>query len=85
MMKFTEGQYRINKDQVVAIGTRLAVKAVVTAWVHWVDQKPVEHRVTVSGRSHPMRDELPDLDEAAWPPGLDGDPTIPGAIPDIYT
>lgn len=77
MMKFTEGQYRINKDQVVPIGTPLVAKAVVTAWVHWVDQKPAEHRITQPGKSHPLRDELPDQDEAAWPPGLNQEPSDP--------
>jgi hypothetical protein len=77
MMKFTEGQYRINKDQTVPIGTRLVAKTVVTAWVHWVDQKPVEHRVTQPGQSHPLRVDLPDQDETAWPPGLNQEPSDP--------
>jgi hypothetical protein len=32
-------------------GTKLVAVAVVTAWVHWVDGKPIEHRVTYAGQS----------------------------------
>jgi hypothetical protein len=76
ILKFTDGQF-MDKDKPLAIGTRLGAKAVVTAWVHWVDQKPAEHRVTQSNQRHPVREELPDRDVVKWPPGLNGEPNDP--------
>jgi hypothetical protein len=35
------------------------------------------HRVTHVGESHPLRDDLPDNDEAQWPAGLNGEPSDP--------
>jgi hypothetical protein len=77
MVKFTDGQFIEGKDKPLPIGTRLVAKATITAWVHWKDNKPVEHRITQTGQHHPDREELPDLDEAQWPPGLNGEPNDP--------
>ena len=77
MTKFADGEYIVDKTEPLPADIELVALAVVAAWVHWVDGKPVEHRVTRDGQMHPDRDDLPDQDEALWPPGLDGEPTDP--------
>jgi hypothetical protein len=76
-MKFSIGDYTADKTEKVPEGTKLVAVVVVTAWVHWVDGKPIEHRVTYAGQSHPKRDDLPDQDETLWPPGLGDQPEDP--------
>ena len=77
MLKFLDGKFVVDKTETLPENTTLVAKAVITAWVHWVDGKPVEHRITQQGQSHPFRDELPDLDESTWPPGLNDEPADP--------
>jgi hypothetical protein len=77
MLKFTDGKFFVDKVEQVPIGTKLAAVAMITAWVHWKDGKPVEHRVTLAGEKHPEREELPDQDESLWPNGLNGEPEEP--------
>jgi hypothetical protein len=77
MIKFVDGTYIVDKTETLPADTELVAIGVVTAWVHWVDGKPVEHRVTHYGEVHPDREDLPDQDEAEWPPGLDGEPSDP--------
>jgi hypothetical protein len=77
MVKFVDNQFIEGKDKPLPIGTRLVAKATITAWVHWKDNKPVEHRITQTGQHHPDRGELPDLDETKWPPGLSSEPNDP--------
>jgi hypothetical protein len=55
----------------------LAVMGIATVWVHWKDNRPTEHLVTQTGQNHPLRDELGDLDESEWPPGLNDEPSDP--------
>ena len=50
---------------------------VTTVWVRWDDSKPIEHRITHPGQLHPDRADLPDLDQATWERGLNGDPADP--------
>lgn len=77
MLKFNDGRYTVDKTELLPPNTVLAAVGSVTVWVHWVDGKPAEHRITQSGQQHPEREELPDLDESAWPPGLNDEPSDP--------
>jgi hypothetical protein len=78
LMKFTnEGHFMIDKTEVLAAETTLIALGVITCWVHWQNGKPVEHRITAPGTTHPDRSELPDLDESQWPDGLNGEPNDP--------
>jgi len=77
ILKFTGNQWTANKTENLAAGTKLVANAVVTAWVHWVDAMPAEHRITQLGQRHPKREELPDLDQSKWPPGLSKEPSDP--------
>jgi hypothetical protein len=77
MLKFADGQFTADKTATIPGDTTLVAVAVITAWVHWVEGRPIEHRITSPGQQHPERDELPDLDENLWPPGLDDQPSDP--------
>jgi hypothetical protein len=77
MLKFSDGQFLIDKTERLAAGSKLVANAVVTAWICWRDNKPVEHCVTQPGQRHPARDALPDLDQTEWPLGLNGEPNDP--------
>jgi hypothetical protein len=77
LVKFVDGQFRTDKVEILPIGTRLVANAVVTAWMHWVDGKPVDHLVTQPGQLHPDREDMPELDPANWPPGLNSEPNDP--------
>jgi hypothetical protein len=60
-----KGNQNLNGAQRVAVSTR-------DAWVHWVDQKPVQYILRKAGKQLPDRSELGDLDESLWPVGPDG-------------
>jgi hypothetical protein len=77
MVQFVDGKFIIDKVETVPAGTELIAMAMITAWVHWQDSKPVEHRITLLGRDHPDRNDLPDQDESLWPPGLGDQPSDP--------
>jgi hypothetical protein len=77
MIKFLDGRFIVDKTETLPADTTLVVVGAVTAWVNWVDGKPVEHRVTQPGQQHPDREELPDHDESLWPPGLNEEPSDP--------
>ena len=77
MLKFLDGEFIADKTETLPADTTLAAVDVVTAWVHWDDKKPIEHRITHVGQSHPYRDELPDRDETKWPCGLNDEPSDP--------
>ena len=72
MLKYVDGVYYADKTREVPHGTVLVVVGVVTAWVRWRGNKPVEHRVTKLGEPHPVREDLGDLDESTWEVGFDG-------------
>jgi hypothetical protein len=74
IMRFKDDQFLVDKTEIVEMGTELVVTSLITAWVKWIDSKPVEHRVTASGEQHPYRSALPDNDPGEWPDGLDGKP-----------
>jgi hypothetical protein len=78
MIKYHIHAYTLNKTEPLSLGTILAVIRIVTCWVKWWDQQPVEHRVTKSGQVHPQPDDMPDRDSKFWQLGLDsGKPTDP--------
>jgi hypothetical protein len=77
LLKFNSGAYTADKTEPVPIGTTLAAVSVTTAWVHWADGRPTEHRITLPGQTHPERDDLPDQDEDQWEEGLNGEPADP--------
>jgi hypothetical protein len=77
MMKFTDGRFIVDKTQTMPASTVLVAVSTVTAWVHWENNRPIEHRITRPGQSHPYRDDLPDQDEKQWPPGLKDEPSDP--------
>jgi hypothetical protein len=77
MIKYHDHVYTLNKTEPMPLGTVLVALNIITAWVKWWDQLPVEHRVTQPGQFHPVRDDLPDQDKKKWQPGLDGQPADP--------
>jgi hypothetical protein len=73
MLKFNnDAEYVFNKTEKLSAETTLVAVGVATVWVHWVDGKPAEHRITHEGHVHPDREDLPDQDQDLWPPGLSG-------------
>jgi hypothetical protein len=77
MLKFADGKFVADKTETLPASTTLVAVNVATVWVRWQDSKPIEQRVTHVGQSHPIREELPDQDEAKWPPGLNDEPSDP--------
>jgi hypothetical protein len=78
MLKFTiEGKYKVDKADILPDNTTLVAIDVVTTWLKWHDDKPVEHRITKPGQVHPDRADLPDQDEGKWEPGINGQPADP--------
>jgi|ERR1700730_1967735 hypothetical protein len=77
MLKFLDGRFTCDKTETLPANITLVAVGVVTVWVHWENNRPIEHRVTQPGQLHPYRDELPDLDETKWPPGLNDEPSDP--------
>lgn len=77
MLKFTDGNFTVDKVETLPANTRLIAMAMATVWVHWEAGKPVEHRQTQAGEPHPSRGELPDQDESLWPSGLNDQPEDP--------
>jgi hypothetical protein len=79
LIKFTtDGKFVVDKTEALRAETALVAMGVVTCWTRWGEdgEKP-EHRITQPGQQHPDREELPDLDESKWPPGLNGEPSDP--------
>jgi hypothetical protein len=77
LLKFLDGRYIADKTETLPADTTLVAVGVITVWTHWVDGKPVEHRVTQPGQLHPEREDLPEQDESKWPPGLNDEPSDP--------
>jgi hypothetical protein len=72
IIKFVDGIYRQNKTEILTAPIRRVAIRVITAWVHWENNQPTEHRITQPGQLHPDRDDLPDQDKAVWPIGIGG-------------
>jgi hypothetical protein len=77
LLKFKNDDFIIDKTVKLPPDRHLVATSVITAWVRWQDGKPIEHRVTKAGMSHPYRDELGHLDREEWAAGLDGQPADP--------
>jgi hypothetical protein len=77
MIKFSEGNFTIDKIETLPPGTQLTVMAMATVWVHWDSGRPVEQRITRVGESHLDRRDLPDQDDSLWPSGLNDKPEDP--------
>jgi hypothetical protein len=78
MLKFTiDGKYKVDKTEILPDNSTLVAMDVTTVWVKWDDSRPIEHRITHPGQLHPDRADLPDLDQATWERGLNGDPADP--------
>jgi hypothetical protein len=77
MLKFQEGRWRIEKEDFHPGNSHFAANGMATCWVKWQERRPVEHLVTQDGQRHPDREELGDLDQRRWEPGLNGEPADP--------
>jgi hypothetical protein len=78
LLKFADGRWTKGKEGTpVEDGTRLVAVSTAAACVKWVNSKPVEYRMRQPGSRLPDREELGDLDEAAWETGPDGEPRDP--------
>jgi hypothetical protein len=77
LLKFKDGQYFIDKTELVPSGTLFVANNVVTGWIRWSDGKPAEFQITRAGDRHPEREELGHLDQEAWPLGLNKKPEDP--------
>lgn len=75
LLKFTNGEFLIGEEAVN--GRELVAVGALTAWVRWAGGRPSEMRETLPGQPHPRREELGELDAAAWEKGLDGNPSDP--------
>jgi hypothetical protein len=80
IVKFAKGTYRANKTEILEQapeGPAYVVEGIVTAWVHWQNKRPVEHRITQTGQAHPWREDLGDDNPTDWeldPGGVPRDP-----------
>jgi hypothetical protein len=80
MIKFADSTFKANKTETLQQapqGPALVVVGVITAWVHWKAGRPVEHKITQSGQTHPWRDDLGDDDRTDWELGIGGLPSDP--------
>jgi hypothetical protein len=79
-LTFKKGHYFVGDDE-ISLGTKFIAyaKAWVKVWVKFVDGERVEHKVyrVALGERPPEREELDDLDQSDWSPGLDGQPSDP--------
>jgi hypothetical protein len=78
--KFADSIYKANKTEVIEQaphGPTYMVTGVVTAWVHWKNGKPAQHKITHTGETHPWRDDLGDDDKTEWELGIGGQPKDP--------
>jgi len=82
-IKFKKGVYFIGENE-VAIGTELIAYpgSWVKCWIKFDNGKVAERRTyRVSAGEEPVdRNELPDLDEALWPRGYNGQPADPWTL-----
>jgi hypothetical protein len=73
LLKFADGRWTKGKEGTpVEDGTRLVAVSTAAGWVKWKDSKPAEYRMRPPGHRLPDREELGELDEAAWEAGPDG-------------
>ena len=78
-IKFKKGAYQIG-EELVPLGTEYLAhaKAWTKVWAKSADSKVTRKFYRVArGQRPPEREELGDLDEAAWPLGQDGRPSDP--------
>ena len=57
--KFADSIYKANKTEVIEQapqGPTFVVPGIVTAWVHWKAGRPIEHKITHTGQTHPWRE-----------------------------
>jgi hypothetical protein len=75
-LRFSKGRFLIGRGdgEPLPAGATFEVHDVQAAWVKFIDGRIVDQRV---GYPMPARDELDDIDEAAWPIGPDGKPQDP--------
>jgi hypothetical protein len=80
ILKFADSTLKANKTEVLQQapqGPAFVVVGSVTAWVHWKESKPVEHKITRTGQTHPWREDLGDDDKTAWELGIGDFPSDP--------
>jgi hypothetical protein len=80
IVKFVDGIYKANKTEILEQapqGPVFVVVRILTAWVHWQGGRPIEHKITHAGQSHPWREELGDDDRTEWELGVGGLPSDP--------
>ena len=80
IVKFVDSTYKANKTEVLEqapLGPTFVVVGIVTGWVHWKDGKPISHKITRTGQTHPYREDFGDLDKTEWPLGIGGLPSDP--------
>ncbi|HEY2530298.1 MAG TPA: hypothetical protein VGJ20_20570 [Xanthobacteraceae bacterium] len=83
MIKFKKGDYLCDGEE-VPLGTRYIAHAIgwTKTWVKFENRTVVDRKVYRVARKErcPERDQLPDLDEKFWGPGLDGRPADPWVL-----
>jgi hypothetical protein len=79
LLKCVDGYWSIGRDRKpLPPDTRLVAVGAKEAWVRFgAKGTPPEYRIRKAGEPFPQRHELGDLDESAWPDGLDGKPSDP--------
>jgi hypothetical protein len=79
-LTFKKGTYYIGDDE-VPLGTKFIAyaKSWVKVWIKFVEGEPPQRKVyrVALGELPPEREELDDLDQSDWPPGLDNKPADP--------
>ena len=78
--KFADSIYKANKTEVIEQapqGPTFVVPGIVTAWVHWKAGRPIEHKITHTGQTHPWREDLGDDDKTEWELGVGESPKDP--------
>jgi hypothetical protein len=79
-LTFKKGHYFVGDDE-IPLGTKFIAyaKSWVKIWIKFVEGEPPQRQVyrVALGERPPERDELDDLDDSKWTPGLDDKPSDP--------
>jgi hypothetical protein len=73
LLKFSDRVWSVGKEGTpLQDGRQLVALSTASAWVKWADGKPAEYHMKQPGEPLPEREELGELDKAAWETGPDG-------------
>jgi hypothetical protein len=77
IVRCNDGQWLRGKETTPINGTQWLALRTRDCWARWKDSRPERYLFREAGRMLPERDELGDLDHAAWEPGPSGEKRDP--------